>query len=238
MTQSEQLAASATETLGDVWSEAEGRKVPEPQDVQLNNEARQVKVAVLYADLAGSCGIVERMPWGVAAKLLKCFLCCSTQVIRMHGGVITSFDGDRVMGVFLGDRKNTAAVRCGLCLHWAVLKLLQPRVDVYMAQLKLQPHIMQYGVGVDTGVVRAVRAGRRNNNDLIWVGRSPNLAARLSGLRVGKHRTFISDEVFLRMADDVKKAKDGRWMWEWKNFMYAGKLVKVHCSSWWMKTVT
>ena len=54
-----------------------------------------------------------------AAEVYKAFLRCAARIIRAEGGAITAYDGDRVMAVFVGEGKNTAAVRCALKVHWA-----------------------------------------------------------------------------------------------------------------------
>jgi hypothetical protein len=47
--------------------------------------------------------------WRIAAKVFKCFLTCCSKLIRAGDRKIRSFDGDRVMGIFLGKHKNTLA---------------------------------------------------------------------------------------------------------------------------------
>lgn len=44
-----------------------------------------------------------------AAEIYKSYLHCASKIIRCENGVITAFDGDRVMGIFIGDLKNTSA---------------------------------------------------------------------------------------------------------------------------------
>jgi len=40
---------------------------------------------------------------GVAAEIYKTYLHCAAKIIRSEGGSITSYDGDRIMGIFIGD---------------------------------------------------------------------------------------------------------------------------------------
>jgi len=58
-------------------------------------------------------------------------------------------------------------------------------------------------VGIDRSRIYASRAGIRNNNDLIWVGRAPNIAAKLSSFRNGFH-TLITSDVYNVMLDEAK----------------------------------
>ena len=70
----------------------------------------------------------------------------------------------------------------------------------------------------------------RNDNDLVWVGRAPNVAAKLSGIREGNYPTFITGDVYDKLMADVK-VTNGRNMWEersWKN----QPVSRVFRSSW------
>lgn len=60
-----------------------------------------------------------------------------------------------------------------------------------------------------------VRTGIRNNNDLVWVGHAPNVAAKLSAIRETGFSSYISEKVFDTMADSGKFGGDPkRLMWE------------------------
>src|SRR3954452_1406951 len=98
------------------WKERDGRKVPEPEDVKLGNDAVKLEGTVLYADLADSTELVKKYHWWFAAEVYKAHLVCACRIIRLNDGVITAFDGDRVMAVYVGDRKNTNAVRSALAI--------------------------------------------------------------------------------------------------------------------------
>ena len=63
-----------------------------------------------------------------------------------------------------------------------------------------------------------MRGGVRDNSDLVWVGRAPNLAAKLSALRVDGYPTWITGTVYDGL-DNNTKFSDGKNMWEqrvWK----------------------
>ena len=85
--------------------------VPEPEDVKPGNDAVKLDGTVLYADLADSTGLVKQRPAAYAAEVYKSYLHCASKIIKNYDGIITAFDGDRVMAVFIGDRKNSNAVR-------------------------------------------------------------------------------------------------------------------------------
>ena len=95
------------------WQKRTGRLVPEPEDLALGNEAVEFdRASILYADLSGSTALVQGQSWTEAAEIYKAYLLCAAKLIRDAGGAITSYDGDRVMGIFIGNSQSTTAVRC------------------------------------------------------------------------------------------------------------------------------
>jgi class 3 adenylate cyclase len=108
---SEDILKEIRAIFGKKWNTREGRQVPEAEDIALGNDAVTLSGTVLYADMADSTGLVNGFrPW-FAAEVYKAYLLGACRVIRNHGGEVTAFDGDRVMAVFLGDSKNTTAVK-------------------------------------------------------------------------------------------------------------------------------
>jgi adenylate cyclase len=116
------LSENVDEIFDTSWDERSGTVVPEAEDVALKDGAVKLAATFLYADLAGSSRIASVCPWGTTAKIIRAYLDCATRLIRDHDGHIRSFDGDRVMGVFIGDYKNTRATRCARKIFWATEK--------------------------------------------------------------------------------------------------------------------
>jgi class 3 adenylate cyclase len=193
----------------------DGTVVPEVEDVMLN-QGVNLNVTMLYADLADSTGIAtyDRQ---MAARLIKAFLSCSARLIRHNGGYVRSFDGDRVMGVFIdqgNSGKNTSAVRCGMNIDWAVYTVIRPAFENAYAVFKNGWFPLYQCVGVDTGEHLVVRAGIRNNNDLTWIGRAANIAAKLSTVRTFPYTVQITQRVYDNMNDSVKFT-EGKNMWSY-----------------------
>ncbi|MGB6659152.1 MAG: hypothetical protein WBE90_08670, partial [Xanthobacteraceae bacterium] len=59
----------------------------------------------------------------------------------------------------------------------------QTKFDAKYAAFREGKYGLAHCTGIDTSEVLVVRAGIRNNNDLIWVGSAPNVTAKLSALR-------------------------------------------------------
>ena len=54
MALSDDLNSKVKEIFRTAWSERDGVKIPEPEDLKLGNDAVKLDAAVLYADLAES----------------------------------------------------------------------------------------------------------------------------------------------------------------------------------------
>ena len=76
------------------------------------------------------------------------------------------------------------------------------------AQYPTWPYELKYVVSVDTSELLVGRIGVRNDNDLVWVGRAANQAAKLSALNE-EFATYIADSVYGNIHDKVKFALGG-----------------------------
>lgn len=199
-----------------VWASREGRVVPVDTSIGMGNDAVTIAATVLYADLADSTILVDRYKPQFAAKVYKMFLHCAAKIIVANKGTITAYDGDRVMAVYFGDAKNTQAARTALQLKWAVDEFIQPTLELRYPSTDFR---LKHVVGIDTSELFVAKTGVRGNNDLVWVGRAANHAAKLAAMPE-THQTYISEDVFNRLRPEVK-THDNRSMWEpatWTQF--------------------
>ncbi|MEQ1764299.1 MAG: adenylate/guanylate cyclase domain-containing protein, partial [Pyrinomonadaceae bacterium] len=201
-------------TIAKEWDTRDGQVVPKTEDVKLAGGAVKLNATILYADLADSTKLAMDYDKRVAAKIFKCYLSSCSRIIKNFGGEIRSFDGDRVMGVFVGSTKNTAAAKTALTINWAFMNLIKPKLEAKYATLKNGIYTLAQCVGVDTSEVLVVRGGVREQNDLVWIGRAPNIAAKLSSRRNSPYHSYITREVFIPMLEEAKYASDGRLRWE------------------------
>lgn len=184
------------------WNITNGTVVPETEDIVMKNGGRLVAATYVYADLADSSTIAQSLLKETAAKIIRAFVNSSTRILRNFGGEIRSFDGDRVMAIYMGDNKNWNAVRAAFAINWAVQEVIRPAIKSNWSDGENFYNI-GHRVGVDTGESLIVRGGARNNNDLISVGGAPNIAAKLSDLKNG-YSTYITDRVFDELTDDLR----------------------------------
>lgn len=213
------------------WSIVHGRAVPETADINLTNGGVRLDATYLYADMADSTTLAQNYTDWCVAKVIRCYLNAATRIIRHRGGEIRSFDGDRVMGIFIGDNKNTAAVRAALNINWAVKKVINPALKAKWDDFTWS---MDHGVGIDTGEAMLVRGGVRGSNDIVSIGHAPNIAAKLSEFR-GLASLYVSEATYDDMGNEVKYTEDGRSnMWSGMGYKtFGGKSIRVFGSGYW-----
>lgn len=223
----DELQTEVAEILRAAWSERDGTVVPEPSSLQLGNDAINLEGAVLYADLAESTALVDTKSPKYAAEIYKAYLHCASKIIRSEGGEITAFDGDRIMGVFIGDYKRTSAMRCALKINHAVIEIINPAL---VNQYPNSPYTVKHCVGVDVSKLLVARTGVRGANDLVWVGRAANYAAKLCSLRVENYASWVTASVFDKAGDDAKLSK-GVPMWEQRSWTDRNNML-IYRSNW------
>jgi class 3 adenylate cyclase len=213
------------------WENRDGTKVPEAQEVKLGNNGVFLDGTVLYADLADSTKLVNSVePW-FAAEIYKSYLVSACRIIRSNGGEITAFDGDRVMAVYLGPRKNTSAAASALELNYAVHYILNSRLKAAYPQTN---YTIRQCVGIDTGKLFVARTGIRGSNDLVWVGPAANYAAKLASLRESEYCSYITADVYKMLPDSKKYYGNSKQaMWEARQWPSQG--FTIYRSSWWWK---
>jgi len=227
MSLKDDLEKEVKKILREAWTTRKGQVVPESDDIKLGNDAVLLDGTVLYADLDESTNLVDSYKPEFAAEIYKSYLHCAAKIIRTEGGAITSYDGDRIMSVFIGNSKNSDAARTALKINYAVKNIINPSIE---AQYPKSSFSVSQVVGIDTSNLFVARTGIRGSNDLVWVGRSANYAAKLSA-RSGPPSQITAD-VYNRLNDASKFGANGKNMWEKTTASELGHIT-IYTSSWW-----
>jgi class 3 adenylate cyclase len=229
MALADDLKAQVAQIFKDQWTTRKGQVVPEPEALQLGNDAVEFERAtILYADLSGSTSLVNDYTWTFSAEIYKTYLYCAARIVRAEGGAITSYDGDRIMGVFVGDYKSTRAMRCALKINYAVQEIVNPALKVRYPTVNFE---VKQVVGIDTSSIRAARTGVRGGNDIVWVGRAANIATKLTEIKAAE-RTWITKAVF-DAADTPAKLSDPNKTPMWKQYAWTERgSVPIYGSTW------
>src|SRR3954470_1800054 len=149
-----------------------GAAAPEPLP------ARSVRrlVSIVFADLAGSTGLAERLDPESMHDLLDRFTQSCAAVIQSHGGSVEGFIGDAVVGVFgLSELHEDDALR-------AVRSAVEMRVAGAELSARLDRELgvaIEIKFGVESG---EVFLGSGTSRSPFAAGDAYNVAARLEGI--------------------------------------------------------
>lgn len=223
-----ELEVYVQKVLDEQWQRRSGQKVPDTDDVALKNEAVELDATVLYADLAGSTKMVKGYKDWFAAEIYKTYLYCAAKIIRANGGVITAYDGDRVMGVFLGDTKNSSAAKTGLQSNWACRQIIGASVKAKYPDTDFS---LRQRVGIDTSKLFVARTGIRGSNDLVWVGNAANNAAKMAALDPS-YPTYITGDVHSMLLEWAKFGGEEPRRDMWTDLGTSSLGYRIYGSSW------
>ncbi|KQP01419.1 adenylate/guanylate cyclase domain-containing protein [Leifsonia sp. Leaf264] len=197
-----ELVGFADKTYRAAWTTRAGRKVPDVDDLTAGNQAVTFEGAVLYADLTESTALVRGYYNWFAADIYKTYLYCAGRIITSCGGSITAYDGDRVMGVFIGDTKADDAALAGLKINYAVREILNPALVRQFGD-GLKGFVLRQKVGIDISELFVAKTGVRASNDLVWVGNAANNAAKMAALDLG-YSTYITEPVRDALSENAR----------------------------------
>lgn len=213
MTFRDDLIGARDRILGTRFTIRDGRSVPVTDDVGYD-DAVKIQATYLYADMVDSSGLNAACPKETVGKVLRLYLDLSVRIIRRHNGHIRSFDGDRVMGIFVGDGRADRAVRAAMQIRWCCDEIIQPKISTSYRSIRTAGWIIKPGCGIASSDALIVRGGvRRSSSDLVSVGVAPNLAAKLSDIRKAPYTTRIGAGTYRMLSDRAKISSDGKHMW-------------------------
>jgi uridylate cyclase len=207
-----------------------GYTVPTTETVKLSNGAVRIEAAFMYSDLANSTKLAKDHFQEDAAKVVRAFLSTVTRVMKNRNGEIRSFDGDRVMGVFIGTEGPSRAAKAALELKWLLDNVVQKNIETYLPSVKASNWRLSHGTGIANGDTLIVRGGVRGSNDLVSIGDAPNIAAKLSELR--DYRTWITHKMWDDMSYETCYSSS-KAMWSDSESKWLGdRYLEVRHSDW------
>jgi class 3 adenylate cyclase len=224
----EDLEAEVKKIFHDAWDSRVGRFVPEPENIGLGNDAVTLDATVLYADIADSTKLVDTSNPHFAAEVYRTYLTCAARVVKANDGVITAYDGDRIMAIFIGDSKNSNAVKAAMQINAAALNIVNPALST---QYPSATYRLRHVIGIDTSPLFVARIGVRRDNDLVWVGRAANYAAKLASINED-NTIFVTTEVYNKLPSNRKLGGiNNTLMWRSRKWSQMGDLP-IYSSTW------
>lgn len=188
------------------------------------NTALTSELTFIFIDIRKSSELHDIYGYENAARIYQSFHDICLRIINSREGNVRAFDGDRIMGVFSGGRKNNNAIEAALNIRWAITNILN-------VQFKSE-NAIKIGIGIDSGMTLITKVGKGrdiSNNDLVWVGKACNYASHMCS-----HATnsiIISLTVYNKLEVN-NKISDGRNMWNLINLtLKNGKTIQCYKST-------
>ena len=204
----------AKSTFLDSWEAPQSAKVPSEEDdpIGLGNKGVKLDAVVLYADMTDSTGLVASRGDQFAAEVYKTFVYAAAKAIRYEGGSVTAYDGDRVMGVFVGERKRNNAVDAAFRIDALIEDVLRPELHAVYSSRGYDVH---HKVGIDASPLLVANSGIRGNNSYTWVGTAANNAAKMAALkRAYNYSTYVTHSIYSQLLENnLTAASDGASLW-------------------------
>ncbi|MGW7134017.1 adenylate/guanylate cyclase domain-containing protein [Streptomyces bobili] len=234
MSLGDDIRSDVNKLAGTAWTIRNGYVVPGTDDVKLfSNDAVKLDAVYLYADLLGSTKLARGFQPETAGKVIRASLRTASKIIKSRGGEIRSYDGDRVMGIFIGDSMNSSAAKAALQINYAMHEIVQPGLYSKLPHLERDGFEPRMCVGIASGEAFIARAGVRDSSDLVSIGRAPNVAAKLSDIRETEQcRTYITADVYKRLNED-SRLSEGTDMWVSRDANIGGEHMTIYRSNYW-----
>ena len=161
------------------------------EELQLGG--RHVEASVLFADIVGFTSLSESMSPDKISSLLNLYFSHIAKAVHFCGGHIDKYMGDCAMIVFgVPEEFEDHSFKAMAC-SWMLLELIQ---EMNLRRLKRQQVVLEFRIGVNSGMMLAGNMGSTERMEYTVVGDSVNLASRLS--HAGKPGEAIITEQMLR----------------------------------------
>jgi adenylate cyclase len=145
---------------------------------------RTAQVTVLFADLRGYTGMVERLPAARVVPLLEEFFAALGGAADQFGGKVYHMAGDGIMAGFGVNSERSGGAAEALAAGHAMLQEFAPLADRWRRELSVDAGI---GIGLHLGEVAFGVLGPHRRKTTTLVGDTVNVAARLcSRARAGE----------------------------------------------------
>lgn len=236
MTLLETLNEKVAQYLEGDYQTSSPRTVPNPEDIPLGNGAAELTATALFIDVRQSSDITNAFRRQTAAKMMKAYFDGTVRIVNANEGQVRSFNGDGLLALFIGDFRSSNAAKAAMQVSYFVSEILGGSFSRYFAANRAavgNSLDFSVGAGLDDGVILAVRVGIQGTNDVAWVGRCTNTAAKLAGI-MPAGRIAATREVFNRLHESRKfGSQTGASMWSDERLDSFGGIRRGYRTSGW-----
>ena len=168
-----------------------------------------------------------------AGKIHKAFLTVVTETVLHNKGVIRNFQGDGLLAFWPATSKKevSLAVKAALTITWLINIKFFSYFNKYSE--------LDFGIGIDLGEVFVVRAGvdkKANDNDLVFIGKSVNLAVAIAKQAKDPFHIEISEATYKKLLKTQKLGLDDRGdeldIWEEGQVNWNDQEFDTYLTSW------
>ncbi len=181
--------------------------IPGTQMLDAQREAERRQLTVMFCDLVGSTALSEQLDPEELREVVRLYQETCTAVIQRYAGHVAQHLGDGLL-VYFGypvahEDDAQRAVRTGLEIL-AELPSLNARLP---STIKLRlPHSVQVRIGIHTGLVVIGEIGSSEKHEVLALGETPNIAARVQG--VAEPDTVVMSPVTHRLVQGLFACQD------------------------------
>jgi class 3 adenylate cyclase len=213
------------------WLVHHGHLIPTPESVAMAGGKVQCDGTVLYADMTQPLSYDSDFHQSTMVKVMKCFLRCCSLLIARNNGEVAGFDGNRVMGIFIGQDQVYRAVNSAFQINTMISDILTPRLNEYTRTARESAGNLTHCAGIDRGEFLAL-AGRPGSNELLWIGSPVRLAEELSSMRDERFRTVITETIYNALQQrQIPVREISSNLWEHRTFDDAGQTRTIYTSA-------
>src|SRR5882672_7203865 len=157
------------------------------QTLDAQREAERRQLTVMFCDLVGSTALSEQLDPEELREVVRLYQETCAAVIQRYAGHIAQHLGDGLL-VYFGypvahEDDAQRAVRAGIEIIDAIREA--------SLQNKQLPNPLQVRIGIHTGLVVIGEIGSSEKREMLALGETPNIAARIQG-QADPHTVIIS----------------------------------------------
>jgi adenylate cyclase len=172
------------------------REIVNQADIgELHLGGEQREVSVLFADIRHFTQISEQLSPEAVVKMLNTYLSAVTDAVVQHDGIVNKFAGDNIMAVWNAPQSQPEHALSAIQAAWEAQQKIAE-----LQQSDDQGILVQFGIGINTGIALAGNIGSAGRTEYTVIGDSVNVASRICSSAPG-------GEVWIG-ADTYNQAKD------------------------------
>ncbi|TMA51527.1 MAG: hypothetical protein E6J80_13380, partial [Deltaproteobacteria bacterium] len=154
---------------------------PQPPDTRpqmldaRQNDGERRQLTVMFCDLVGSTTLSTQLDPEELRDVVRAYQESCTTVIQRYEGHIAQHLGDGLLVYFGYPAAHEDDAQRAVCTSLEIIEALQ-HLNPHL------PHSLQVRIGIHTGLVVVGEIGSSTKREVLALGETPNLAARLQGL--------------------------------------------------------